>query len=488
MRLSKLIEGIEGELVYCGRNFEREISLLTHDSREVCKEGLYFCLTGGKLDGHNYAQDAIRRGAYALVTERKLDVEVPQFVVKNARIALSLIAARYYGNAAEHLKIIGVTGTNGKTTTTHMLAAILEAAGKKVGIIGTLGIHYGEKSFSASLTTPDPLIFHKTLAEMFLLGIEYVIMEVSAHALYFDKVAGLQFKACIFTNLSHDHLDFFNNMVTYKTAKSKLFSPEVCKVAILNGDEETGRQFGELRRHAKTVYYGLTTPTDAFALVTNEELCKTECVFNVNDVLSRVVLHFTGKYNVYNALSAAVCAIELGIPPQYISKGLSALKGVKGRLEYIGKINGASVFVDFAHTPDGLKKSLTALKTHCKNKLVCLFGCGGNRDASKRSVMGECAAKLCDFAVLTSDNPRYEDPLDILVEIEKGYRRFSTKYIIVPQRDKAIEYAMSNLSRGDILLVAGKGGEEYQEVMGIKYPFKDNDIIKNIMEKKSRNL
>jgi UDP-N-acetylmuramyl-tripeptide synthetase len=484
MRLSKLLERLEGELFYEGKNAEREISSLSHDSRENCKECLYFCLTGGKTDGHMYAEKAIKQGAFAVVTERKLNVAVPQFIVKNSRVALSLIAARYYGNAAEHLKIIGITGTNGKTTTAHMLAAILEAAGKKVGVIGTLGVEYGEKIVSAELTTPDPLQLHKTFAEMFLLGIEYVIMEVSAHALYYDKVAGIEFEACIFTNFTQDHLDFFPSMPAYQQAKSKLFLPQVCKIAVCNGDDEAGRKFGERRGNAKTVYYGMSTPTDAFAVITDEGLLKTECMFNINDELARVILHFTGKYNVYNALAAASCAIELGVSAKWVANGLSELKGVDGRLESVGKWNGAHIFVDFAHTPDGLKQSLSALKSHCKKRLICLFGCGGNRDKSKRAIMGENVAKLCDFCVLTSDNPRYEDPMDILSEVEKGYRRFSLKYVIVPHREKAIEYAMDCLKPGDILLVAGKGGENYQEIMGIKYPFKDNDIIKKTMEKK----
>ena len=484
MRLSKLLEGLEGELFYEGKNPEREISALSHDSRENCKESLFFCLTGSKTDGHSYAEKAIKQGAFAIVTERKLNVDVPQFIVKNSRVALSLIAARYYGNAAEHLKIIGITGTNGKTTTAHMLASILGAAGKKVGVIGTLGIEYGEKITVAQLTTPDPIELHKTFAEMFLLGIEYVVMEVSAHALYFEKVAGIEFAACIFTNFTQDHLDFFSTMPAYQQAKSKLFLPHVCKIAVLNGDDATGRIFGECRINAKTVYYGLSTPTDAFAVITDEGLLKTECVFNINDQLARIVLHFTGKHNVYNALAAAACAIELGISPKWVANGLSELKGVDGRLESVGKWNGAHIFVDFAHTPDGLKQSLSALKAHCKRKIICVFGCGGNRDKSKRAIMGEMVAKLCDFSVLTSDNPRYEDPMDIISEVEKGYRRFSLKYVIVPQREKAIEYAMDSLKAGDILLVAGKGGENYQEIMGIKYPFKDNDIIKKTMEKK----
>jgi UDP-N-acetylmuramoyl-L-alanyl-D-glutamate--2,6-diaminopimelate ligase len=210
-------------------------------------------------------------------------------------------------------------------------------------------------------------------------------------------------------------------------------------------------------------------------------------MFNINDTLCRVTLSMTGRHNIYNALAAATCAQALGISANSIASGLTAMKGVLGRLQFIAKINEANIFVDFAHTPDGLKQSLSALSEHCKGRLICLFGCGGNRDKSKRAIMGETVAKYCDFAVLTSDNPRFEDPLDILSQIEKGYRRYSSKYIIIPDRAIAIDYALEVLMPNDILLVAGKGGEEYQEIMGIKYPFSDNDIIEKLVLKKVRN-
>ncbi len=486
MLLSKLTEDIEIiEIAYENERWDREIAGLTADSREVMPEGLFVCLTGGKTDGHAYASEAVKNGAVALVTERKLEQPVPQVIVKDTRLALALLASAFYGEPSERLKIIGVTGTNGKTTTAHMLAAALKAGGKRVGLIGTLGVSYGDKNYSSGLTTPDPVFLQKTLAEMFVCGVEYVVMEVSAHALHYNKTAGLRFVACIFTNLSQDHLDFFSTMKAYEFSKSKLFTNENCPIAILNGDDETGRKFG-LLREKQTVYYGLTTPADAFAVITHETLGTSECIFNINDEIARISVSFTGKHNVYNALAAATCATALKIPLAAVAKGISSLKGVCGRLEKVASYNGAEIFVDFAHTPDGLEKSLSALQPHCGGRLICLFGCGGNRDKSKRPFMGAAVAKKCDFAVLTSDNPRYEDPLDIIAGIEKGYRRFSMKYVVVPQREKAIAYAIDCLQKGDVLLVAGKGGESYQEIMGIKYAFNDNDIIEKILEKKER--
>ena len=435
-----------------------------------------------------YASEAARRGASAIITERELSLNIPQILVNSAREALAKISSTFHGKPCERLKIIGVTGTNGKTTTAHMLASILKNDGKKVGIIGTLGIYYGEKRLPSDLTTPDPIDLHAVFSEMEKEGVEYVVMEVSAHALYYEKVAGISFAGCIFTNLTQDHLDFFDSMSDYKEVKKRLFEENRCKIAIVNGDEELGREIGMERetRGEKSLYYGLLTPCDAFAVITKESLRGSDCVLNVKDALFRVFLSMVGKHNVYNALGAVACARELGVSGNAIVQGLIEFKGVEGRLEWVANFHGADIFVDFAHTPDGLKKSLESLRVHCKGRLICLFGCGGNRDRSKRSIMGERVAQDCHFAILTSDNPRYEDPLDIICEIEKGYRKYSARYVVVPDRKRAIDYALDYIKEGDVLLVAGKGGERYQEIMGIKYPFNDHDIIKKLMEKKGK--
>ena len=483
MRLSKLFSAVENGKIIAEEKWEREISTLTTDSRKKVENGLFFCLKGGESDGHAYATEAIKNGAVALVTERQLFVDVPQIVVENARETLGVLASVFYGAPSEKLKVVGISGTNGKTTTSYMLASILQAANKRVGVIGTLGIRYGEKRIPCDLTTPDPVLLQSTLADMFMCGVEYVVMEVSAHALYYKKTAGVRFAECIFTNFTQDHLDFFNAMPAYKDAKRKLFLPEICPIAILNGDDETGREFGKMREDsgAKSLYYGLNSPSDAFAIVTDESAKGTECMLNVNDKLSRVTLSLVGRHNVYNALAAAACAVELGISAETVAQGLTNVKAIEGRLQWVGECSGANVYVDFAHTPDGLDRTLDALRRHCKGRLICLFGCGGNRDKMKRPIMGEIVAKKADFAILTSDNPRYEDPLDIIAGIEKGYRRFSVRYVIVPDRKRAIEYGLDFLQKGDVLLVAGKGGEEYQEIMGIKYPFNDHDIIKKAL-------
>ncbi len=490
MRLSKLVEKLqEKEVIFAGESWERDIDNICFDSRKVGEGNLFFCLSGGANDGHAYAQAAIKNGAVAIVAERKLDVSVPQIIVKNTRKALAILSSCFYGEPCEHLKIIGITGTNGKTTTAHMLANIFEAAGIKTGIIGTLGVKYDGKETPCDLTTPDPIFLHKTLADMFLRGIRYVVMEVSAHALYYYKTEGIAFAACIFTNLTQDHLDFFPDMQSYERAKKRLFFEDNCSLAILNGDDETGRKWGEERLKREdsnqgTLFYGISEPADAFAVLNREDLTGSDCIFNINDEICRVQLSLPGIHNVYNALSAATCALSLGIDLGAIVKGLSNITKVDGRLEKVAIYQDAKIFVDFAHTPDGLEKSLTTLRKHCKGRLYCLFGCGGNRDKRKRPIMGETVAKNSDFAILTSDNPRYEDPLDIISDIEKGYRLLSWKYVIVPDRERAIEYAIERLEGGDVLLVAGKGGERFQEIMGIKYDFNDNDIIAKIIKRK----
>ncbi len=485
MRLTTLISGLN----YIKTSGEdREAASLSADSRTCGENSVFVCVRGSRTDSHDCAEEAVRNGAVAVVTERdlRLPKNVTQILVADSREALGTLASAFYSEPSKRLKVIGITGTNGKTTTSYMLASILEKAGHRVGIIGTLGIKYAEKHYPSELTTPDPVELQRRLAEMALHGVEYVVMEVSAHAIFYKKICGVAFCACIFTNLTQDHLDFFGTMEQYRRAKTQLFSTQTAPIAVLNGDDETGREIARLREKegGKTIFYGLRTPSEAFAVVTEESLTGSEGMLNINDKLCRVSLKMAGLHNVYNALGAAACAAELGIPTEYIREGLNALEGVVGRLERVGSFRGAEIYVDFAHTPDGLGQSLNALKRHCNGRMLCLFGCGGNRDKGKRAVMGEAAARRADFSILTSDNPRYEDPLDILSEIEKGYRRFSTRYVVVPDRKRAIEYAVDFLEQDDVLLIAGKGGESYQEVMGIKYPFSDKDIIKNLLKTK----
>lgn len=476
MRLETLAKLLGGSAV---GNTDVEISGLCADSRKVKKGDLFFCYKGEKFDSHSCAAQVAAAGAAALVCEKKLGCPLPQIIVPDGRAAVAKAARAFYGEADKKLKLVAVTGTNGKTTTTYMLDSIFRAAGKKCAIIGTLGISYAGRFIAPELTTPDPVYLHSVFRDMADCGVEYVFMEVSAHALYFDKIAGLKFEAGIFTNCTQDHLDFFADMKEYAAAKKRLFEGGRCRFSVLNSDDAAGR---EIARFAPSpVTYGLKNPADVFAVDVEERITGVSFVLNLFDELYEIRLKMPAVHNVYNAMAAATCAKLLGINIGTIAGGLSSLKSVPGRLECAGSFNGAHIFVDFAHTPDGLEKSLQSLKKLCKGRLYCLFGCGGNRDRSKRPLMGEVAAKYADFLIITSDNPRYEDPFDIIREIEEGVRPSGKAYITVTDRETATEYAVHLLKEGDVLLVAGKGGETYQEVMGIKHSYNDNTVIKNII-------
>lgn len=477
MKLEKLLENITYEDVF--GNVNVEISGISTDSRKVNKGDLFICYAGSKRDSHAYVNDAINNGAVAVICERKQNVTVAQVTVKDGRRAVAPLARAFYGYADRKLKIVAVTGTNGKTTTTYMLKSIFDKNSSKTAVIGTLGVQYGDKFISPELTTPDPVFLHSVFADMVDCDIEYVFMEVSAHALWFGKVDGIKFEAGIFTNCSQDHLDFFGDMNTYSNCKKKLFDGDRCSFAVVNSDDKLG---AELVNSLSNVYsYGLENPADTFAVDVSERIDGTSFVINLFDELYEINLCMPALHNVYNALAAATCAKVLGVKTEIIAQGLALLKGVTGRLEEVATHNGGRIFVDFAHTPDGLEKSLSCLKKLCKGKTYCLFGCGGNRDATKRPIMGKIAARYADYVIITSDNPRFEDPYDIISQIEPAVREQGKNYVSVTDRRTATEYAINLLGEGDVLLVAGKGGETYQEIMGIKHDYDDAKVIKEII-------
>lgn len=474
MKLSVLLqEGCEGRLV----GGDAEIEGLCTDSRVAGKGDLFFCFRGTREDAHAFALEAVSRGAAAVLCERELPLPCPQLVVKDGRAAMAQAAAAFYAHPERALTLVGVTGTNGKTTTACMIANILQAAGKKTGLIGTLGARYGQVVVPPSLTTPDPVCLFSLLADMAAAGMQAAVLEVSAHALALRKELPLRYEVAVFTNLTRDHLDFFGDMKAYGEAKKLLFSPQRCRFAVLNADDAFSAQLGA---GVPRITYGLETPADAFAVIESETLRSTRAVLNLEDELCEARIPLPGRHNLLNALAAACAACRLGADAQAIARGI-ACTHVAGRLEWVARCNGGDVFVDFAHTPDGLQKSLLTLREHCGGRLVVLFGCGGCRDAGKRPKMGEIAARFADFTVLTSDNPRYEDPVAILSEIEAGLRPLSRRYVVVEEREKAIRYALSHMGEGDILLVAGKGAERYQEIMGIKYDYDDKAVIKSLI-------
>lgn len=479
MKLKDIIKDIHYQEIIGSTDID--IKDVSSDSNAVSKGGLFVCISGGNYDGHEFIKQVVNYGSVAAVVERRLDAPITQIVVKDARKAVCEVAAAFYGHADKKMKMIGVVGTNGKTTTTHFIASVLMSAGVKCGLIGTLGVFYGDKFRESALTTPDPVELHKTLAEMYESGVEAVVMEVSAHAAYFKKVYGVEFEIGVFTNLTQDHLDFFKDMENYGRAKTSFFKNNACKYVVSNSDDKTGRKIAETVK-GKALTYGIENPADVFAVNIEEKLSETDFVLNLFDCIYDVKLNLTGRFNVYNALAAATACALYGVNPDKVAEGIENLKGVSGRLEcvYGGDF---SVYVDYAHTPDGLKKSLSSLKPHAK-RLICVFGCGGNRDRVKRPVMGRISGKEADFTVLTSDNPRYEEPMDILWDIERGIKEETENYVIVQERAEGIKYALDMAEKGDIVLIAGKGSEKYQDVFGIKRPFSDKDTVNEYLRRR----
>ncbi len=474
MKLNELIKNVKVNKII--GKIELDVFDVKSQSNLITKGDLFICLKGKDYDGHDYIKQAENYGAVAIITEKECESLIPQIVVDNTRKAFSIIASEFYLNPCKKLKLIGVVGTNGKTTTSHLIYQIFKTSGVKVGVIGTLGAYYADKFIEPTLTTPDPMSLHKLFADMLSNGIEVVVMEVSAHAIFWDKVYGIDYEVGVFTNLSRDHLDFFNSMLEYKSAKLKFFKENLCKYIVANSDDDMGLEISETFNGVIT--YGVENPADVFAIEIIEKTSKTRMVINLFDCIYTIELNLVGHYNILNALAAATASSLAGIKPDKVCKGLRKIQGVAGRLEcvYDGDFK---VYVDYAHTPDGLLKAINALKVACENRLITVFGCGGNRDHGKRAEMGEIAEKYSDFVVVTSDNPRFEEPMEIIHEIEKGVLKSGKNYVLVEEREAGIEYAINYAKKGDLILIAGKGGENYQDILGIKRPYNDKDTIKN---------
>lgn len=460
-----------------------EIKNISKVADESCRDGIYFCLKGNTFDGKDFASKAIKCGAFAVVCEGEVSPDIPQIQVKDARKAMADISARFFGNPQVDLKIIGVVGTNGKTTVCHMIESILKRSGKNVGIIGTLGVRYANNCIYTDRTTPDPIEFFSILADMKKSNVEYVVTEVSAHAIFYSKLNPVKFSALVFTNLSEDHLDFFTDMQTYAKIKESVFCKDNANLLISNSDDELGRRI--ILSNNGVVSYGIKEPADVFAINVKQSENGISYVVNAFDEISTVESTMIGSYNVYNTLASIACCVSLGVDLQSSVRGIKDLQFIDGRCQKAGEFNGAKIYVDYAHTPDGLKQSLESLGDICEGKLVCLFGCGGNRDKIKRPIMGEIAATYADYTVITTDNPRFEDPCCIISEIERGVRKVSLSYITIKDRIDAIDYAIDLLSEGDVLLVAGKGGEKTQEIMGQKKELDDVKIINDVIKIKN---
>ena len=457
---------------------EAEVTGLVCDSRKVKKGDLYFCLPGLRVDGHNFAKAAADAGAAALVVERKLPVDLPQVLVEDARAAMSYMAQCFYGYPAGEMHGVGITGTKGKTTTSFLVRAIARHAGHKVGLMGTVCTYIGEEEEPASLTTPDPIDVQSLLRRMKDAGCDFYVMEVSAHALDLRKLVGMKFDQGIFTNFSQDHLDYFGTMETYRRAKEKFFDPFYIGHAVVNADDEAGKYM--LGRVPATTY-GVSAPADAYA---NEiEILESGVSYRLHwkDVVLPLHLHISGIFNVYNSMAAAVACLEMGISPEDVKAGLESVTVVPGRIEPLPTHTPYRVILDYAHSPASLESILKTIRQFTRGRLICVFGCGGGRDKEKRPIMGEISGRLADFSVLTSDNPRLEDPMNILRAIEEGIKRTTGPYVVIENRREAIRYAMQMGQPGDVIVLAGKGHETYQDIGGQKHPFDEKVVVREIL-------
>lgn len=447
------------ELINCKASFEEiEISGITVDSREVKPGYAFICIKGAVSDGHKFAQSAVDSGAAVVIAEK--DLKLPnQILVKDTHIAYSEMSAKWFGNPTASLKLIGVTGTNGKTSVTYMLKKVLEAQGYKVGLIGTIQNMIGDEIIETKNTTPGAYELNSLFSKMKESGCTYVVMEVSSHALDQARVYNLDFEVAIFTNLTQDHLDYHGTMENYLEAKKKLF--KMCKSAVINLDDEYATQLVKgLDCKITTYSLGDNSTYSAKAIKYRPDSVSFELIGN--DTINHIKVNTGGKFTVYNSLCAIISAAELGFDIGDIANALASLEGVKGRAEVVPTNKDFTIIIDYAHTPDGLKNILRTFSECDKNRLTVLFGCGGDRDKTKRPIMGSIAARYADFVIVTSDNPRGEEPSQIIDDILVGLDGTVTPYKVIENRIQAIKYAVKSAQTGDIIVLAGKGHETYQ--------------------------
>jgi UDP-N-acetylmuramoyl-L-alanyl-D-glutamate--2,6-diaminopimelate ligase len=455
---------------------------VTDDSRAVKKGYLFIAKKGYVVDGSRFIADAIKNGARAIAAEEDFDAPsgVVKILVRDTRSALSAIADNFYGHPSDKLKVIGITGTNGKTTITYLLESIVKAAGNEAGVIGTINYRLKNKVLPAKNTTPGPLELQALLADMVKMGIDYAIMEVSSHSLDQGRVDRLFFDTAIFTNLTGDHLDYHKTMAGYFKAKKRIFEKlKKGGAAILNGDD---KKAASLKRSLKNaVLYGTKKNTDVSAEDIKLSMNGTSFTVKTKECSFAIETRLIGMHNVSNILAATAAAMSLKIPESAIVKGVGRLAAIPGRLEAVEAGQPFKVFVDFAHTEDALFNVLSLLREIAEKRIVTVFGCGGNRDRTKRPRMGKVACKFSDHVIITSDNPRSEEPCDIVSEIESGVRGAFSNYDIVLDRQEAIAKAFEAAEKGDIVVIAGKGHEAYQIVKDRTLAFDDRIVAKNLL-------
>ena len=482
MKLRQILQDID--VLATNVDPELEIRGVVYDTRKQILPGdLFIAIKGFSFDGNSYIPTALEKGAAVVVTATRPAEDVPYVLVADDRLALALIGTNFFGRPAESMTMIGVTGTNGKTSTTLLLKQLLEKTlGAKVGLIGTMDNRIGDQIIPTERTTPESFELQALFARMRDAGCRYVVMEVSSHAIALNRVAGVHFDVAAFTNLTEDHLDFHKTIENYCDTKAELFRR--CHKAVLNCDDSW---FDRISANATCQMLTTSVKGQAGLYAENVQLRANGVSFTAVTAEERaeVSLPIPGKFTVYNALSVLGLALQLGVSLQQAAEALKTAEGVKGRVEVVPTPGEPyTVLIDYAHTPDGLENVLSSVRGFCKGRLISVFGCGGDRDPIKRPIMGRIGVELSDIAVITSDNPRTEVPGKIIEDILAGVTADMGCYSVVEDRRKAIAYAMDIAQKDDIIVLAGKGHETYQEICGVKYPMDERQIVAAYLEEK----
>ena len=472
MKLSTLLKDVETLNVY----EDVEVERVTDNDKDNLENALYVCIDGNRVDGHTLAKSAIESGAVAVLTSIDLGL-ANQIIVENTRCAYAKVSANFYENPAEKLKLIGVTGTNGKTSTAFFIKGILENLKKKCGIIGTVKNSVGNSDSEATLTTPEPMKLHKLFRQMVDNGCEYCVMEVSSQGLHQERVCGLHFQGAVLTNITPEHLDYHGNMQNYTDAKLKLF--RMSEFACINIDDDNVKSIKDKISCQFSTISAKYNEADYTAknIVCTENGVKYE--FVGMDCIGRIEIKIPGRFTVYNSLCAVAVLIKMGFSIDEISDACKNLDYIKGRTEIIKIPRNFTVMIDYAHTPDGLASILQSVREFTKGRVITVFGCGGDRDKSKRAEMGRIAGDLSYLAVVTSDNPRTENPILIINDILYGMEKSKSRIAVIENRRQAIEFALSKARKGDLVLLAGKGHEVYQIIGNEKKPFDERQIVKD---------
>ncbi|MBE6932679.1 MAG: UDP-N-acetylmuramoyl-L-alanyl-D-glutamate--2,6-diaminopimelate ligase [Ruminococcaceae bacterium] len=483
MRLEQLLKGIA--VVSCNADLNTEITGVCYDSRR-CEAGrLFVAISGFAVDGHRFIPAALEKGAAVVLCERVPEIPCSYVQVESARLALAQLGANWFGHPAKDMKIIGVTGTNGKTTTTYLLKSVLEQAiGAKVGLIGTIQNMIGEEVLHTERTTPESFELQQLFAQMRDAGCTHAIMEVSSHALVLERVGGVQFSVGAFTNLTEDHLDFHKTMEEYAQAKALLFCH--CDRGVVNVDDAWADAMTK-DALCPVMSYGIAGDAELTAKNVRQFADHIELNVCYQGETCPVSLGIPGGFTAYNCLTVIGCALQLGLSLPVIAEALKSAKGVKGRVEVIPTPGtDYTVIADYAHTPDALENVLQTVRGFCKGRVIALFGCGGDRDPIKRPIMGKIGVDNADFAVITSDNPRTEDPNAIIADILKGVEGTATPYVTIENRPEAIRWAMANARKDDIIVLAGKGHEDYQEINHVKYHLDEREVVAEYLAELAR--